>query len=332
MTPVLDFESEILRTAGDPLFGRFSAANSRVSLCSPFIGFDTANRIAKLAKPRKVSWKLMTVLNPAAAAYGALSLDGLKRMIGAGVEVRHMPDLHAKVFLVDDNVGFAGSANLTSSGLGMGERRNREITVVLTSAQRSETEGIMTEWWSEAKTITIAMIEECGAAARRVPVRASRVDELAFSDGDVALANSLLEQSLHSKVWLKAMFAYNSEDWVNSSKKGKPSFRAGDILVIYVKKTGCCYSVVQVTGDTRNDPAFLVQHGRTADEAKRWPWVTPVKALLALPPRHGAPIAEVGKSGKSLQGGHCDMPIGGFPLILQTMLRMKETAAREELA
>jgi hypothetical protein len=321
----------VLKVAGGPIFQSLAEAKARIVLCSPFIGFEAANKIAKLAKGHQVSWDLMTALNPGAAAYGALSLDGLRKIIGAGVEVRDVPELHAKAFLIDNEIGFAGSANLTSSGLGIGERRNLEITVALTSKQCYEAAEILSEWWSGAKVVNNEMIEDCEAAARRVPVRMPRAYEPSISpESTIAVANSLLEQSLHFKVWLKAMFAYGTENWVNSSKKGKPSFRVGDILVIYVKKTGCCYSIVRVTGDTRNDPAFVVENGRSEQEAKRWPWVTPVEEILSLPPRYGAPIAEVGKSGKSLQGGHCDMPTGGFPLILRTMIHMKELAVRAE--
>ena len=317
----------ILSSLGDPLVESLSSARSSVALCSPYLGFVPADEISTIARRGSATWELLTVLDPVAAAGGALSLDGLRVMMSAGITVRSLPGLHAKVFLVDDAIGFAGSANLTSPGLGVGKRRNLEVTVVLSAAQLAEASALLAQWREEAEVVTDAMIDACEADAARFPVRISRTMIAAgASTADVELVNALLDESLRSKVWIKAMYVYRFENWVNSSKKGKPSFNVGDLLVIYVGRTNCCYAVVSVAGETSHDPAFLIANGRSADEAERWPWVTPVDVRLRLPETHGAPIAEVGKSGQSVQGGHCEMPVGGFPVMLKTMLELRRRA------
>jgi hypothetical protein len=317
----------ILSSLGDPLVRSLSSATRCVALCSPYLGFVPADEISTIAQRGSATWELLTVLDPVAAAGGALSLDGLRRMIAAGITVRSLPGLHAKVFLVDDAIGFVGSANLTSPGLGMGDRRNLEVTAVLSAAQLAEASVLLAQWRDQAEVVTDAMIDACQADAARLPVRISRTMITAgASSTDVELANALLDEGLQCKVWIKAMYTYRFENWVNSSKKGRPSFNVGDLLVIYVGGTNCCYAVVSVAGETRNDPAFLIANGRSAEEAERWPWVTPVDVRLRLPETHGAPIAEVGKSGQSVQGGHCEMPVGGLPVMLKTMLELRRRA------
>ncbi len=318
----------ILSSLGDPLIRRLASATRRVALCSPYLGFVPADEISTIAQRGSATWELLTVLDPVAAAGGALSLNGLRVMMSAGITVRSLPGLHAKVFIVDDAIGFAGSANLTSPGLGMGMRRNLELTAVLSAAQLAEASALLAQWRDEAEVVTDAMIDACEADAARLPVRISRTMIAAgASSTDVELVNALLDESLRCRVWIKAMYAYRFENWVNSARKRRPSFNGGDLLVIYVGGTNCCYAVVSVVGDTRNDPAFLIANGRTAEEAERWPWVTPVDVRLRLPETHGAPIAEVGKSGQSVQGGHCRMPVGGFPVMLQPKHELRRRAA-----
>lgn len=144
--------------------------------------------------------------------------------------------------------------------------------------------------------------------------------------GDPSFVSSLAVEDEQLPAWIKAMYAYRFEKWVNCSKRGRPSFNVGDLLVVYVGGTNCCYAAVSVAGETRNDPAFLVANGRSTEEAERWPWVTPVEVRLRLPETHGAPIAEVGKSGQSVQGGHCEMPVGGLPVMLKTMIELRRLA------
>ncbi|HEX8346037.1 MAG TPA: hypothetical protein VF657_15050 [Actinoplanes sp.] len=159
------------------------------------------------------------------------------------------------MFNVDDKIGFAGSANLTSAGLGAATHPNLEITVPLSSTQLVQASAVLADWWELATPVTTAMVDECQAEAAQVPVRFSRsAMPTGTSSDDVEIADALLASNSEAQVWIKAMDAYHGDDWINSSKRGRPSFRLGDLLVIYVKGTGACFAVVRVSGDTRNDP------------------------------------------------------------------------------
>ena len=113
-------------------------------------------------------------------------------------------------------------------------------------------------------------------------------------------------------------------DLESSTKAGKPSFAEGDIVVIYARGPQVCNAVVEVTGPTRLDVAFLLSNGVPASDAERWPWVTPVGHELRVPVDHGVRLERLGLSGQSLQRGHCRMPIGGLTTALGLMLEERD--------
>ena len=54
-------------------------------------------------------------------------------------------------------------------------------------------------------------------------------------------------------------------------------------------------------------------------DADRWPWINPVRVRLQVPTSKGIPLAELGLTGRSLQGGHCRMPTGGLAAAVRRM-------------
>lgn len=56
----------------------------------------------------------------------ASSLDALIKLVEHGATVKILPNLHAKLFIMDERLAFTGSANLTGKGLGLAENANFE--------------------------------------------------------------------------------------------------------------------------------------------------------------------------------------------------------------
>jgi len=308
-----------LLTVLDPeLAAAVSAAHSSIELCSPFVGPDTAIWLADAAASSSAKWTLLTELDPVAAAYGSLSIRGLRALLAAGVSIWDAGRLHAKVFLCDGAVGFAGSANLTSSGLVSSGRSNLELTVALTATQCSDAAAVLAAWLAGATRVAKAELDECERQARRIPVRVRRRLGRAAAAQE---ADVLLREAADGTVWVKALY-YDAVDaarpwdpngWVGSPDKGCPTFKTGDFLLIYAKYTGLCNAIVEVTGPTRFDPAYPLAQGKPPEDAERWPWITPVAGRRQVPVACGVPLHRLGLTGQSLRNGHCRMPVGGFP-------------------
>src|SRR5215213_3418693 len=93
-------------------------ATTNVKLASPYISAGVAHELALVAKATTADWAILTSLDAAAVAHGSLSIQGLRELRKASVELRTTSNLHAKLFLCDPAFGLVGSANLTHAGLG----------------------------------------------------------------------------------------------------------------------------------------------------------------------------------------------------------------------
>lgn len=302
-----------------------SAARVEVRLASPFLGPGVSAQLADAAAASAAKWRVLTRLDAAAVAHGSLSTQGLRRLLTAGVELRSLSRLHAKVFLTDADFGLVGSANLTEAGLGgQPGRPNVELGVRLDAGQQQEAVGHFDEWWASASVIDEPGIKLAEAAAARlrtsVSVVISERSPVQDTWDQTELANQLLEESAGVNLWVKAVYR-DEEDadvpwgdgaWISSSKRGRPSFAVGDLVLIYAKGVHRCNSVVEIADVARYDPAFVVSDGRPQEDGDRWPWVNDVQVRLQVPIAAGVPLSHLGFTGQSLQGGHKRLGLSEF--------------------
>ncbi|WP_433018695.1 hypothetical protein [Kribbella sp. CA-294648] len=315
--------STSLFTTLDPaLRAALGAARGYVRLASPYISAPTLRWLGMLAARKQARWQLLTSLDPVAAAYGFLHLDGLRALLATDVDIRHLDNLHAKLFLTEKH-GFAGSANLTAAGLGTIAPGNHELSIALTAEQRSEAGGIFKQWHSSAQRVTRAMILECERRAVTIPVRITRPPDLPSTETALAdTADKLLQQSADVGVWIKAISVDESGwpdgSWISNSRRA--TFSVGDLAVIYSKAHQACTSVVRIDKPVVDEPQRLRESGYSEEDANRWRWVSDATCLLEFPESRRVPIAEAGKTAQSLQGGYCRMPVGGLAAVLRYAL------------
>jgi len=131
---------------------REAIANCRneIVVASPFVSNALNLEIKNL--PPRVHRKLITRTELTTFASRASDLESLIQFSEKGGEVRSLPGLHAKVYLIDRSVALVTSANATFSGLG----RNWECGVVIDDA---------------AKVCELAQIVDGGFGAPVVPQR-----------------------------------------------------------------------------------------------------------------------------------------------------------------
>lgn len=273
---------------------------------------------------------MLTHLNARAAAHGSLHLDGLEDLLTSGVQIRTLPRLHAKLYLVDDAVGFVGSANLTTSGLGGDEGHNRELTIALSAEPRAAAVLQFDTWWNQGTDVTKATLRACARKAAKV--RVTFTGEPTDADpGEVATADELLREAENVQVWIKAVYRdtttadnpWSASPWFGSPDAGRPGFKPGDLVLLYAKGAKRCNAVLEVAADSRRDPDFAMAQGVPAEAAARWPWVTPITARLQVPVARGVPLERLGVTGQSLQPGHRRMPVGGLALALRYLCQLQ---------
>ncbi|RYC14769.1 phospholipase D-like domain-containing protein [Nocardioides zhouii] len=319
----------LVPSAGLVLMQAATEARQQVRLASPYISAGVAHELAGIAKDGSANWSILTSLDAAAVAHGSLSIQGLRALRDASVELRTASNLHAKLFLCDPVFGLVGSANLTHAGLGSGQRANLELGFLLPRTTLGAAADQFASWWAKSDPVTEQMLAATEEAAAKLP---ASVPVPAPSNGagnpitaEVEAANALLAEAGGVALWVKALYRdavtaddpWRSDSFVNSSKKGKPSFAVGDLLLIYAKAAGRCNAVVQVAGSTRHDVPFLLAQGVPQASADRWPWVTPVSGRLQVPVATGVPLSALGFTGLSLQGGHKRLGLSEFAAALR---------------
>jgi hypothetical protein len=69
---------------------------------------------------------------------GASNIDAVKRCILSGYTVKCLPNLHAKIYQIDEDLIFTGSANMTGRGLALVENGNLEACTQVSPSKESK--------------------------------------------------------------------------------------------------------------------------------------------------------------------------------------------------
>lgn len=123
-------------------------------ILSPYITSKTAESV--LSRSNGSDCKIYTLFSAELFCSKASSLKTIKNLIGAGHKVFHLPDLHAKVFLVPGVFASIGSQNLTHAGT-----RHKEASVALFDKRMvGQVEKQIAPWLAAGIAITPEMIAD----------------------------------------------------------------------------------------------------------------------------------------------------------------------------
>ena len=101
----------------DAIIDSFEKAKKRIRIISPFIQESMTKYLAD-SVGKGISSRLITRFYREDFIRSVSSLTALKSLQIAGVDIYAIKDLHAKLYLFDDNVAIIGSANFTGGGFG----------------------------------------------------------------------------------------------------------------------------------------------------------------------------------------------------------------------
>ena len=149
-------------------FSKVNAAEESLFISSPFIKYSVASLLCKILESKHdshLSVRLLTRIRISDLIDGASDLDAFEKLLqlaeisGNDVVVKCISNLHAKVYVFDENTAIVTSSNLTTSGL----KSNIEYGIEVT--ERSTIQQIlddMNTYWHAAVPLTAVMIEQVG--------------------------------------------------------------------------------------------------------------------------------------------------------------------------
>lgn len=107
------------------LFKVLKTAKERIIIVSPFMNLNSTKKLVEIVNITSANCTVITRFERKSFIENAHSLEALKLLILNGIEVLALQNLHSKIYLVDNQQCFAGSANFTTKGLNI----NHEILI-----------------------------------------------------------------------------------------------------------------------------------------------------------------------------------------------------------
>jgi hypothetical protein len=304
---------ELLTQARAELLAHIAAAQTEIQLTSPFLTKAVASDLRKHALNAAArNRRLITALDERAVLVGVLDPTGLRQLLGAGWDVRTIPNLHAKLSLIDDSWGLVGSGNLTSAGLGGGPSgSNVELGVVLSPPQITKARTLFAQWWDWATPVSLRELAPYEDLARLTVPPERRLKRL----GRPLPAAASTASRKPSGFWIKMMndrpgeaewwrhrrWIPDRHGWRNGKPTGRPSYAVGDRVALYHAGQRSIAALYQVTSEPKFDPKFASANGGNAD---RFAWVTLVEPLASTSVDQTLPASEIHLKGQSLRNGY----------------------------
>lgn len=150
-------------------FSKVHAAEKSLFISSPYIKYPVAGLLCEILQSKQnpnLSVQILTRIRIQDLIDGASDLEAFEKLLhlaevpGLAVTVKCISNLHAKVYIFDENSAIVTSSNLTPSGL----KSNIEYGIEVTDqAVIRHILDDMHVYWSVAETLTVEMIEQVAA-------------------------------------------------------------------------------------------------------------------------------------------------------------------------
>lgn len=99
------------------LFKIIQLCEEELIIISPYISLNVAKRLIQTIKSNAINCTIITRFERKSFVEKASSLDAIKSLVENGVQILTLKDVHSKLYLIDSNKAFVGSANFTNKGL-----------------------------------------------------------------------------------------------------------------------------------------------------------------------------------------------------------------------
>jgi PLD-like domain len=325
--------AHLVSIARPELLRRIGRARQSVRLVSPYLSREVARAIVdQVSISRPAERHFLTAVDGEQEGSAFLDPDALAALDDADFDIRSVPNLHAKVSIVDDGWCLIGSGNLTGTGIGGVRRPNVELGVIVDGAVRKKAIALVSDWWLAGTRVTRGQIDRMartrpgGRRRRGQPIG----DPLLVEQDDfVRASNDLRNPAARNRgYWVKAMYHDAARDrpnwwrratWISDvhlpprnggGPRRRPSYRAGDFIVLYLKQPQRCPAIFEVVEEARYRPDVVAR--RAPGDESRWGWVTRVRVVAATDLQNAPLLEETGKVGRALQNGFVRLDARGF--------------------
>tara|TARA_Y100000389_G_C17449134_1_gene513559 strand:- start:1483 stop:2325 length:843 start_codon:yes stop_codon:yes gene_type:complete len=119
------------------LVNDFSKSKKEIIIISPYVTDPAVDDFVKVI-PKNIIVKVICRLLPYDAANGSCSISALKKGIEANWLVYRLENLHAKIYSIDGNKIYSGSANATANGLMIHAKGNIEACNEVSASQENK--------------------------------------------------------------------------------------------------------------------------------------------------------------------------------------------------
>ena len=149
-------------------FSKVQSVEKSLYLSSPYIKNTVATLFYEVLRSKQnlnLSIQILTRIRIQDLIDGASDLEAFEKLLqleeleGVNAEIRCISNLHAKVYIFDQNSAIVTSANLTPSGLKSNIEYGIEVTDPTTIQQMLVDMG---NYWDAAETLTTEMLEQVG--------------------------------------------------------------------------------------------------------------------------------------------------------------------------
>ena len=120
------------------LFSGRTRFSDDLTIISAFMTQPATSWLAQLIYNNKPKVQLVGRFTPIDFAKGASDLNALRNCINNGYQVKALANLHAKIYQIDNDTIFNGSANLTGKGLALVNNGNLESCSRVNACEQSK--------------------------------------------------------------------------------------------------------------------------------------------------------------------------------------------------
>ncbi len=137
------------------IFSELIKNAQNIQIISAYVKLNAVDWLIEYGSPEVT---LVTRFNPSDILSNATDFDALRKSLELGWDVYVHPKLHSKIYCIDKNILFVGSANFTTSGLNIFKKGNQETLCKKTYMQCDEL--YLTNIYSDSYKLTPDMLEK----------------------------------------------------------------------------------------------------------------------------------------------------------------------------
>ncbi|MCJ8013394.1 phospholipase D family protein [Paenibacillus sp. KQZ6P-2] len=127
------------------LIEQLGKSTRSITIISPYVTMPAVRELIKRLPSTVIKRSLITVPPGVEYVNGSVDVAALEQLNQHGFEIHWLPNLHAKIYLLDEKIAFVGSANFTTNGWELDQKGNVE-DMIMFETSKSDRDHINTRY------------------------------------------------------------------------------------------------------------------------------------------------------------------------------------------